>query len=234
MKAMILAAGFGKRMRPLTLHKPKPLIDVAGKPLIVHHIERLEKCGISDIVINHGWLGEQIEQALGDGRRWQVNIKYSAEGEPLETGGGIVKALPLLLSGTSGDEPFVVVNGDVYTDISFDGLTLCQGHLAHLVLVNNPPFKGQGDFGLKEGLVVENLVVANNSPLLTFSGVSLLSPKLFDQCQTGAFKLAPLLIENIRQAKVSGHHHQGHWTDVGTPERLETLEQYLFNQSKNS
>ena len=224
MKAMILAAGYGKRMHPLTLTQPKPLVEVAGKPLIIYQLERLAAAGFSDIVINHGWLGKQIEQVLGDGSQWQVNIRYSPEAEPLETGGGIFKALPLLTD--KGEDSFLVVNGDIYTDIGYSNLKLPAGKRAHLVLVDTPAFKEQGDFNLAaDGVVTET------PPQLTFSGVSVLSPQLFDSCQPDAFKLAPLLIENIRQAKVSGHHHRGYWMDVGTLERLKTLEQYLGSKS---
>ena len=227
MRAMILAAGYGKRLRPLTLSKPKPLVEAAGKPLIVYQIEKLAAAGFSDIVINHGWLGEQIEQALGDGQQWQVNLHYSAEGEPLETGGGIFKALPLLTD--EQHDSFLVVNGDIYTDIDYGSLRLPEGKLAHLILTDTPSFKQQGDFNLTEtGLVTET------PPALTYCGVSVLSKQLFDTCQPGAFKLAPLLIDGIRQAKVSGHYHQGYWIDVGTLERLKTLEQYIGNQSKTS
>ena len=227
MRAMILAAGFGKRLRPLTLKKPKPLVDVAGKPLIVYHIERLAAAGFSDIVINHGWLGRQIEDVLENGSRWGVNIRYSVEEIPLETGGGIFKALPML--SPNGTEPFLVVNGDIFTDIPFEKLVLPADKLAHLVLVDNPAFKKNGDFSLNL-----NLVTMDKPASFTFSGVSLLSPKLFSHCQSETFKLAPLLIDGIRQAKVSGQHYQGYWTDVGTLERLQLLEQYLQNQSKAS
>ena len=228
MRAMILAAGYGKRMYPLTLSKPKPLVEVAGKPLIVHQIEKLAAAGFQDIVINHGWLGEQIEQALGDGRRWQVNIRYSPEGEPLETGGGIFKALPLLTD--EHHDSFLVVNSDIYTDMDYSALGLLgelpEDKRAHLVLVDTPSFKDQGDFNLTEaGDVTET------PPKLTFSGVSVLSARLFDACQPGAFKLPPILIENIRQAKVSGHHHPGYWMDAGTLDRLKTLEQYLGSKT---
>ena len=223
MKVMILAAGFGKRLRPLTLHTPKPLIEADGKPLIVYHLERLAAAGFRDIVINLGWLGEQIEQALGDGSHWGVKITYSREGEPLETGGGIFKALPLLSSGT---EPFMVVNGDVFTEFPFEQLSMPDNSLAHLVFVDQPDFKARGDFGLKQGRVYEN-----QGTMLTYSGVSLLSPALFSYCQSGIIKLADLLIDGIRQAKVSGQHYTGYWQDVGTPDRLQALEQYLQNQS---
>ena len=226
MKAMILAAGFGKRLRPLTLHKPKPLIEAAGKPLIIYHLERLAAAGFTEVVINLGWLGEQLEKTVGDGARWGMTVTYSREGEPLETGGGIVQALPLL---SDQGEPFLVVNGDIYTDFPFNQLTLPNDKLAHLVLVDNPDFKNTGDFGLYQGTVHES-----KGTMLTYSGIGVLSPALFKGYQPGAFRLAPLLIDAIRQAKVSGQYYSGHWTDVGTPERLQTLEQTLQNQSKIS
>ena len=226
MKAMILAAGFGKRLRPLTLRTPKPLIKAAGKPLIFYHLERLAEAGFKEIVINLGWLGEQLEQALGDGSHWGLNITYSREGEPLETGGGIFQALPLL---SEQGEPFLIVNGDVYTEVPFKDLTLPEDMLAHLVMVDNPEFKTRGDFGLNQDMVTES-----KGTMLTYSGVSILSPELFQQCQAGSFRLAPLLIDAIRQAKVSGQYYSGHWTDVGTPERLQALEHTLQNQSKIS
>lgn len=227
MRAMILAAGFGKRLRPLTLKKPKPLVDVAGKPLIVYHVERLAAVGISDIIINHGWLGRQIEDVLEDGARWGVNIEYSIEDIPLETGGGIFKALPKL--SPDGSKPFLVINGDIFTDFPLETLNLSDDQLANLVLVDNPAFKNKGDFSLNG-----TQVVMDEDPDWTFSGISMLSPKLFHRCQPGTFKLAPLLIDGIRQAKVSGQHYQGYWTDVGTLERLQSLEQYLQKQSKAS
>jgi MurNAc alpha-1-phosphate uridylyltransferase len=220
MKAMILAAGRGERMRPLTDHTPKPLLPVAGKPLIVWHIEALAKAGITDIIINHAWLGEQIPVALGDGSHWGVHIRYSAEGElGLETGGGIVNALPLL-----GDEPFLLVNGDVFTQFDFSPLIvrgLCADELAYLVLVDNPDHHPQGDFTLTEtGQIIDQ-------PSLTFSGISLLSPRLFDGCTVGKFSLAPLLRQAMIEHRVRGEKHTGLWVDVGTPERLTALDQLL-------
>jgi MurNAc alpha-1-phosphate uridylyltransferase len=220
MKAMILAAGRGERMRPLTDKTPKPLLLVGGKPLIVWHIAALARAGISEIVINHAWLGEQIPAALGDGSRWGVQIHYSAEGDlGLETGGGIFNALPLL-----GDDPFLLVNGDVFTQIDFAPLIqrgLTDGELAYLVLVDNPEHHPRGDFMLTEqGLVIDQ-------PNLTYSGVSLLSPRLFDGCVAGKFSLAPLLRSAMTDHRVSGYKAQDLWVDVGTPERLQYLEIYL-------
>lgn len=214
MKAMILAAGKGERMRPLTLHTPKPLLRVAGKALIEYHIEALAVAGITELVINHAWLGQQVEQALGNGSRYGVRIAYSAETEPLETGGGIRKALPLL-----GDEPFVVVNGDVWTDYDFSELKGHADSLAHLVLVNNPPHHPRGDFSLVQGVVSPD-----GENKLTYSGISILHPQLFADCQSGAFALAPLLRAAMTQGRVSGEYYAGRWLDVGTTERLAEAE----------
>lgn len=208
---MILAAGKGERMRPLTLHTPKPLLLAGGKPLIVHHIEKLAQAGFSQLVINHAWLGEQIEQKLGDGVQFGVQIQYSAEPEPLETGGGIFRALPLL-----GDEPFILVNGDVWTDYDFALLPRSLSGLAHLVLVDNPEHHPQGDFALQQ-----NQVSLAEGQRLTFAGISVLSPQLFKDCQSGAFPLAPLLRQAMQAGAVSGEHYSGRWLDVGTPERLQ-------------
>ena len=226
MKAMILAAGYGKRLRPLTLTTPKPLGLVAGKPLITYHLERLARAGFSELVINHGWLGKKIEQALGNGSNWGVSIRYSAEDEPLETGGGIFQALPLLTD-TKKVEPFVVLNGDVYTDLELSTLQLPEGMLAHLVLVDNPEFHPQGDFCLQKGRVT-----TTGKKALTFSGVSVLSPALFDGCRIGAtFALAPLLIRAMEQGKVSGQYYDGLWSDVGSILRLQALEHQLQNSN---
>ena len=228
MKAMILAAGYGKRLRPLTLTTPKPLVPVAGKPLITYHIERLAQAGLCELVINHSWLGEQIVQSLGDGSNLGVTIHYSPETEPLETGGGICKALPLL---GDGNTPFVVLNGDVYSDIDLAALQLPEGMLAHLVLVDNPDFHPDGDFCLVAGQVRTKMAAPGQTGL-TFSGISVLSPDLFAGCQAGqAFALAPLLVDAMAQGKVSGQYHGGFWADVGSPERLRALEGYLLGQA---
>lgn len=221
---MILAAGRGERMRPLTDHTPKPLLPVAGKPLIVWHIERLAAAGIRQLVINHAHLGEQLEQALGDGTHWGVRIRYSAEGEgrALETGGGIYKALPLL-----GASPFLVVNGDIWCDIDYAGLVLADDLLAHLVLVDNPAHNPGGDFHLDP----HGRVHATGAPRLTFSGVGVYAPALFDGCRPGAFPLAPLLRQAMTAGLVSGQHHRGRWVDVGTPERLLMLDKLLGGQA---
>ena len=213
--AMILAAGKGTRLRPLTLKTPKPLIPAGGKPLIEWHIERLVDAGFETIVINHSWLGEQLEQAIGNGERWDVEIRWSRESELLNTGGGIFNAMPLL-----GDQPFLLVNGDVFTDMNFSSLALPDaGSLAHLVLVSNPDHNPEGDFALEQGFVDEGGEIK-----YTFAGISVLHPKLFDNCEPGIFPLAPLLKEKMAESRVTGELHQGYWLDVGTPERLQTLE----------
>lgn len=219
MKAMILAAGKGERMRPLTLTTPKPLIRVAGTPLIEYHLRALVAAGFDEIVINHAWLGQQIEDYLGDGSRFGVRIIYSPEGEPLETGGGIFRALPLL-----GDEAFLVVNGDIWTDFDFSSLHRPLDALVHLVLVDNPEHHPGGDFILTDGKVHEG---ASTADKLTYSGIAVLHPRLFDGCADGAFKLAPLLRKSMDQGQASGERLQGHWVDVGTLERLAQVEKLI-------
>lgn len=220
MKAMILAAGRGDRMRPLTDHTPKPLLPVAGRPLIVWHIERLAAAGLRDIVINTGWLGEQLPQALGDGSRWGVRLQFSVEGWPaLETAGGIATALPLL-----GNEPFALINGDVFTDYPFARLAQMElgNDLARLVLVDNPQHHPQGDFGLQQGRIDAS------EPRLTYSGLGVFSPALFAATPAGqAARLAPLLHDAIAAGRLGGEHWPGYWLDVGTPERLADLQQHL-------
>ena len=219
MKAMILAAGKGERLRPLTLHTPKPLVRAAGVPLIEYHLRALAAAGFSELVINHAWLGQQIEDHLGDGSRFGVSIRYSPEGEPLVTGGGIFKALPLL-----GDEPFLVVNGDIFTDYAFAQLRKPLAGLAHLVLVDNPAHHPQGDFLLTGGQVSDGQGAGER---LTYSGLAVLSPQLFEGCEPGAFKLAPLLRQAMARGLVSGERHAGRWIDVGTHERLADVERVL-------
>jgi MurNAc alpha-1-phosphate uridylyltransferase len=214
MKAMILAAGRGERMRPLTDRVPKPLLEAGGKPLILHHIERLAAAGFRELVINHGHLGEQLTAALGDGARWGVSIQYSPEAPALETGGGIFRALPYL-----GPDPFLVINGDIWTDLDFARPRLVAGKLAHLVLVDNPVHHPLGDFALAAGLVQ-----IQGEPRLTFSGIGLYHPDLFRGCQPGAFPLAPLLRAAMARSRVTGEHHAGIWLDIGTPERLRALD----------
>ncbi|MBX8535084.1 nucleotidyltransferase family protein [Pseudomonas cichorii] len=220
MKAMILAAGKGERMRPLTLHTPKPLVRAGGVPLIEYHLKALQEAGFHNLVINHAWLGQQIEDYLEDGQRWGVNIRYSPEGEPLETGGGIFRALPLL-----GDEPFVVVNGDIWTDYNFAGLRTPLTGLAHLVMIDNPAHHPTGDFALVDGLLQD--ASAEDLPRLTYSGIAILHPRLFAGCEAGAFKLAPLLRQAMAQGQVTGEHFRGTWIDVGTHERLGEVERLL-------
>ena len=220
-KAMILAAGRGNRFRPLTDTVPKPLIEVCGKPLIEYHIEKLAQLGISEVVINHAWLGDKIESALGDGRRWGIHIHYSAEPEGgLETAGGIIQALPLL-----GEAPFLVINGDVYSDLPFDRLIKQAQRMqessdisAFLMLVPSPNHNTQGDFGLLEGNQV------SESGRYTFSGMSVLHPKLFEGFEVGFIKLAPILRRAMQKQQVVGDVFDGYWSDVGTLERLEATE----------
>jgi MurNAc alpha-1-phosphate uridylyltransferase len=214
MKAMILAAGHGERMRPLTLALPKPLLPVAGVPLIEHQIRRLQAAGIREVVVNHGRLGAMIEAQLGDGARLGVAIRYSPEGdEPLDTGGGIRQALPLL-----GGEPFLFVNADVWTDFPFASLPTAPPGLAHLVLVPNPAHHPEGDFALAAGKVR----LAGERPS-TFSGLGVYRPALFADLPVGRCAVAPLLRRAIAQGLVTGEHYPGLWVDVGTPERLRTV-----------
>lgn len=220
MKAMILAAGRGERMRPLTDHTPKPLLMAGGEPLIVWHIEKLAAAGFRDLVINHAHLGAQIEMALGNGRQFGVSIEYSPEGEALETAGGIANALALL-----GSDPFLVVNGDIYTDYDFARLKggLPARLLAWLVLVDNPEHNGRGDFALDGDRVVEE-----GGDMRTFSGIGVYRPELFESIARGSkAKLAPLLREAMRSGKVGGEYYSGRWVDVGTPQRLAELDRIL-------
>jgi len=218
MRAMILAAGRGERMRPLTDTQPKPLLSVNGKRLIEIHIQRLVAYGLNDIVINHAYLGEQIEHTLGDGQQYGAQLRYSPEGQQaLGTGGGIFKALPLL-----GHDPFLVVNGDVWSDYPFSALPQQLTGLAHLVLVTNPQHHPQGDFHLSE-----QGVNAEDQPRLTFSGIGVYRPELFRHCQAGSFSLVPLLKQAMMTRQVSGEHYLGHWFDIGTPQRLTQLKQWL-------
>jgi MurNAc alpha-1-phosphate uridylyltransferase len=228
MMAMILAAGRGERMRPLTNHTPKPLLQAGGKPLIVWHIERLVQAGIVNLVINHAHLGIQIEQSLGDGSQFGAKIRYSPEATALETAGGIAFALKLL-----GNEPFAVVNGDVYCDYDVSRLPALADQLskshdnAHLVLVDNPNHHPQGDFLLRDGRVLPTNELPNHAKL-TFSGIGLYRPSLFANIPPGnKAPLAPLLRQQIELGKVSGEHHHGMWVDVGTPQRLNELDKEL-------
>ncbi|MCK0744419.1 N-acetylmuramate alpha-1-phosphate uridylyltransferase MurU [Chromohalobacter nigrandesensis] len=219
MKAMILAAGMGTRMRPLTDHCPKPLLSVADKPLIVHHLERLATAGITDIVINVSYRAEQIVEALGDGQRFDVSLAYSHETTPLETAGGIRHALPLL-----GEAPFLLINGDVWCDIALETLPELKDDLAHLVLVANPDHHAEGDFALDDA----GRVRLDSTTRLTYAGLAILDPALVASLPDNVpAKLAPLLREAIASQRVGGTHHRGGWVDVGTPERLETLDTRL-------
>jgi len=232
---MILAAGRGERMRPLTDFIPKPLLKVGGKPLIVWHLERLAKAGFKDIVINHAHLGEQIEQALGNGAQWGLSIQYSPEKVALETAGGIANALHLL-----GSEPFLVVNGDTFTEIDFKSTEIGfksialqpnihagAGHalkLAHLVLVDNPPQHPNGDFSIQDGTLKNT-----GAQMLTFSGVGVYHPDLFADVVIGQpAKLAPLLRKAIDNDAATAQYYQEVWHDIGTPERLKDLDESLL------
>lgn len=213
---MLLAAGRGERMRPATDHTPKPMLEVAGRPLIEHAINRLARAGIKDLVINHAWLGHRIVESLGDGRALGVRIRYSAEPPgALETGGGIRHALSLL-----GSEPFVVCNADLWCDYDFTGLALAPEFLCHLVLVPNPAHHPEGDFHLRNGRVDNE-----GEPRLTFSGIGVYRPALFRRRPPGRFPLAPLLREAMAEHAVSGERFDGVWNDVGTPQRLAEIGQ---------
>lgn len=225
MKAMILAAGLGKRMHPLTEHTPKSLLRVAGKPLIQYHLENLGAAGVKEIVINLAHLGKQIAAYLGNGSDFGVSIEYSTEEQVLETGGGLFRALPLL-----GPEPFIVINADVWTDFSYAGLTRLRPEKAHLVLVDNPAHNRGGDFfmaaqGSNNTLVYNGELAGGQS--LTFSGISVLHPSLFDGCKPDAFPLAPLLRKATAFGQVSGEYYGGGWFDIGTPERLAYVDELI-------
>jgi len=228
MRAMILAAGRGERMRPLTDSCPKPLLPVAGEPLIGWHLRRLAAAGLREVVINHAWLGDRLEAALGDGRRWGVSIRWSPEREALETAGGIARALPLL-----GDDPFLVINGDIWCDwdpgrartlaqrlIALDWLACC-------VLVDNPAHHPQGDFLLEQGRLGER-PAGTDPPALTFAGIGVYRPALFAGITPGArAPLAPLLRAAAAGRRAGAERHAGRWTDVGTPQRLAELDAQL-------
>jgi MurNAc alpha-1-phosphate uridylyltransferase len=218
---MILAAGRGERMRPLTDTTPKPLLRIGGQMLIEHHVHALARAGITGLVINHAHLGEKIARALGDGSAYGVAIQYSPEGEAaLETGGGIFNALPLL-----GEAPFLVVNADIWTDFDFAGLPQDIDALAHLVMVDNPPQNPEGDFSLSEGRLAQQ-----GPAMLTFSGIGIYRPELFSGCTPGAFPLAPLLRAAMDAGQVTGEHFTGSWFDIGTPERLAAVNEVVINQ----
>ncbi|MFV2055960.1 MAG: N-acetylmuramate alpha-1-phosphate uridylyltransferase MurU [Thiohalomonadales bacterium] len=216
MKAMILAAGRGERMRPLTDKTPKPLLQVAQKALIEYHIEALVRVGISELVINHAWLGRQIEAYLGDGSRYGAKIRYSDEGTALETGGGIYRALPLLK-----DDHFLVVNGDIFTEFPYQELLdkPYSNELLHLVMVPNPKHNPNGDFCLSP----DGRLQSEGRPSYTFSGIAAYDPAVFEDCVPGSFPLAPLLRAAMSKNRATGQLYEGLWTDVGTPERLQQI-----------
>ena len=226
MKAMILAAGKGERMRPLTDQIPKPLLEVAGKPLIAWHLEKLAKANFEDVIINHAYLGKMIEAYVGDGSRWNLKIAYSREGSPLETAGGIKKALPLI-----GDQPFLVINADIYTDFNFAtiknrNLNDCKGHL---VMVKNPKQHPDGDFFLQN-----NQIELEGKERLTFSGIAIYQPKIFEDINIEPVaKLAPILKKLIGEKCISGEAYQGLWFDIGTPERLNEVNLFLKEELKS-
>ena len=220
---MILAAGRGERMRPLTDHTPKPLLEVGGKRLIEYHLETLACNGFKDVVVNLAHLSQQLRIALGDGSAFGLTIHYSDEGaQALETGGGIYRALPML-----GDRPFLVVNGDIYCDYPLKPIALPENDLAHLILVNNPEHNPRGDFSLHGGRLR-----ANGNHKLTFSGVGYYRPELFQDCCAGKFKLAPILRQAALKDCVSAELYQGLWSDVGTPQRLRLLDAQLYRRGE--
>jgi MurNAc alpha-1-phosphate uridylyltransferase len=220
MRAFILAAGRGERMRPLSDHAPKPLIEVGGRALIEHHLLGLREAGIAEVIINLGWLGARIRERLGDGTRYGLRIVYSDEGWPaLETGGALQRARPLL-----GAAPFVLVNADVYVELNWPALLARAARWpderrAHLLLVDNPEHHPRGDFSIAAGRVVEPATETR----LTFSGISIIDPRLLDGAPAGAFPIAPRLRAAALEGRVSAEHHRGLWSDVGTPERLAAL-----------
>ena len=221
MKAMLLAAGRGERMRPLTDVTPKPLLRIGGESMIERHILALARAGITELVINHAHLGEQLVAALGNGHACGVSIAWSAEAcGALETGGGIFNALPLL-----GNAPFLVVNSDIWTDFPFATLPVEFDGLAHLVMVDNPAHNDGGDFSLSAGRLSQR-----GPAMLTFSGIGVYRPALFAGCSPGAFPLAPLLRRAMDAGQVSGEHYRGGWFDIGTPERLEAVNRVVINR----
>ena len=224
MKVMLLAAGKGTRMRELTQVTPKPLLKAGARSLIEHQIVKLRAAGFTDLVINHAWLGQQLVDTLGGGRELGVQITWSAEGEPLETAGGIARALPLL-----GDAPFMVVNADIWTDFDFASLTgaLAARDAAHLVLVPNPPQHPRGDFGLSDDGRLLNRP-ASPAPAFTYSGIAVFRPTLFEDLPLSTYPLLPILEQCIRNGSASARVHRGAWSDIGTPERLAALDAELI------
>jgi MurNAc alpha-1-phosphate uridylyltransferase len=231
LRALIFAAGKGERMRPLTERTPKPLLEAGGKPLIAWHLEKLAALGVTDVVINISWLADCFEPALGDGSRWGLRLHYSHEGpEPLETGGGMQHALQLLGAG-----PFITVNGDIWTDYDFARLPSEPTGLAHLLMVDNPAQHPRGDFSLD----ADGVLRTDGGSKLTYSGIGVYRPELLQdwrqvigntegaQLSPPRFKLAPLLMAAMAKQLITGEHHGGRWTDVGTPERLAQLDRSL-------
>ena len=223
MKAMILAAGLGTRMRPLTDRTPKPMLRVAGMPLIEHHVRNCVRAGITDIVINHAYLGEQIENYLGDGSRFGCAIVYSREGEPLDTGGGIFRALPLLSDKSLSDAPFIAMNADVWSDYPLAKLLDKNPTHAHLVMTDNPFQHPHGDFYLREGVLGET----GAGDKLTWTGLRVIHPRLFAGCSDGVFSIVPLLKKAMQEQRVTGEYYGGRWFDIGTPERLREINALL-------
>ena len=214
MRAMILAAGRGERLRPLTDSVPKSLVEVRGESLLERHLENVRAAGIRNVVINLGWLGEQIVQRVGSGKRYGLDVIYSEEGDNiLETGGGIHKALPHL-----GSDPFLVVNADIYTDMPVPDIQLGDSYLGHLVMVPTPDYRSRGDFDIEEGLIRNS-----ENAVHTFSGVAVYRPEFFSDCEAGRFPLAPMLRDAADRGQLSGSLYEGLWADVGTPERLAAL-----------
>ena len=211
---MILAAGRGERLRPLTDETPKSLVEVGGRSLLERHLDHVKAAGIETVVINLGWLGDRIVERVGSGRRHGLEVIYSQEGDNiLETGGGIFKALPTL-----GDGPFVVINADIFTDMPIPEVTLADDQLGHLVMVPSPEYRAGGDFDIEEGLIRNS-----SDQSLTFSGVAIYRPQLFDGCEPGRFPLTPLLRAAAADGRLSGSLYEGLWADIGTPERLKAL-----------
>ncbi|HEU4813859.1 MAG TPA: nucleotidyltransferase family protein [Xanthomonadaceae bacterium] len=236
MKALIFAAGLGERMRPLTDRTPKPLLEVGGRALIVRHLEKLAAAGATDVVVNTSWLASRFPEALGDGSRWGLRLHFSVEGTvPLETGGGMLNALPRLRGDGGGNGAFLAINGDIYSDHDYAALPLDPAGDAHLVLVDNPEHHPAGDFMLGG----DGRIAAAGEPRLTFSGIGVYRPSLFDDWRAAVagapaidevpprFQLAPLLRAAMARDAVTGEHHRGRWTDVGTPARLEWLDAEL-------
>jgi MurNAc alpha-1-phosphate uridylyltransferase len=218
MKAMILAAGRGERLRPLTDTRPKSLVDVGGKTLLERHLEHIQAAGIKTVVINLGWLGEQIADRIGNGKELGLDVIYSLEGDNiLETGGGIFKALPRL-----GTAPFLVINADIFTDMPVPRITLRDDVLGHLVLVPTPAYRAHGDFDIEDGLIRRS-----EKPAYTFSGVAVYRPEFFARCTSGRFSLAPMFFHAADRGRLSGSLYEGPWADIGTPERLEAVRKSL-------